>query len=98
METFKLGEVVIGQGHLIDIALNGMEGVVAGPLRHHLADNHGRMERVYGHHIQWATGEQTVTEPHLLRKRRPPESHAGEQAIRELFNRKPITAPEQVES
>jgi hypothetical protein len=91
---FKVGDICIGQNHVIDTHLNGMEctvvqGVTWGiPL--------GKREPDHYVLVEWANGEKTASKPFHLRRKPPKQStdEWAESKVRELT--KPVVQPEGV--
>lgn len=81
---FKVGEVVVGCNHVIDVGFNGLEAVITGPLEQHdwqHPDGSFGTDLCYA--LTWANGLEELATPNHLRRRKPPTT--GEQSIMALF-------------
>ncbi len=74
---FKVGDICIGQNHVIDVEYNGMECEVIMPFGLHAWHDlktgaYGGVEA--GYVVQWANGKVHICRPQNLRKKQPPRS------------------------
>lgn len=85
MSNFKVGEVVIGIGFVVDVHRNGVECVIAKGLNFGRGVDPKTREIVVDtrYRVQWPDGQFTRVLQHNLRRRAPPTT--GEQSIMALF-------------
>lgn len=98
MSGLKIGDVCIGQNHILDLHLNGMECVVTEPLEFVTAFNSlGEIVRDRAYGVRWADGTDAYAAPQYLRKRRPPSTDESEsrQAMLDCIERarRPVGVP-----
>lgn len=90
---FKVGEVLVGQNHIFDTSLNGMECTVVEGLemRTSFATGVG-LEEGMAYVVEWADGRVWDCDPRNLRRKQPP---TGEESILRMFT---APAPREVEA
>lgn len=87
MSNFKVGEVLVGQNHVLMPERNGMECVVVGSLRTSEAkDILGNVTVAARYEVLWVDGRHTLAKPSYLRRKKPP---TGEQSILSMFKVSP---------
>lgn len=89
MAKFKVGDIVVGKNHVVDVQYNGREGtLITLPEFHAWIDRHtGEIGEgvVYRIHWEGELNESVVDEYHIELKK-PPASDKGEESVRELFD------------
>lgn len=97
-QTFRVGDICIGQYFVIDTQVNGVECVVAGPLEMCETDHPIIGRRIdYFYEVQFINETHTTrVRPFNLRKKHPPQSDDAwaESKVRELT--KPVVQPLEV--
>lgn len=91
MSDFKVGEILVGQNHIINTEKNGMECEVIGDLVMRTGYPGGLNlppETKLQYLVRWANGQEWNACPQYLRRRKPPTT--GEQSIMSLL----LTTPQ----
>jgi hypothetical protein len=74
---FKVGDICIGQLHVVDLHLNGMECRITSPLQMHrwFEPISGQLVDGYLYEVEWQNGQLETAFPRSLRKKQPPRSY-----------------------
>ena len=77
MNKFEVGETALGCNLRHDPSCNGMECEILNSLTVHLVGTQNNVPcepyEINGYEVRWANGQESVQEPHELRKRPPKE-------------------------
>lgn len=98
-EQFKVGEVLVGQNHVVHTDRNGMQCEVLGELRMRTGRSAalgGALKTSLQYLVQWADGRVWNAAPQYLRRRKPPVADSGERMIAELIRETLDRAPQRV--
>lgn len=74
MDTFKVGEVAVGQNFVVHPEYNGMEVIVTRVIDGELEMCDGEIFVGVYYRTEWANGHKDYHPSRYLRKKRPPES------------------------
>lgn len=96
-EQFKVGEVCIGQNHVVTTRFNGMEcEIIDGLAPRHFRDKFNNMKETWSvaYMVLWANGETTYAEPPRLRRRPPKQDYTSWANAKVKQVTKPVNIPQ----
>lgn len=96
MSDFKIGEILIGQNHVMTTDRNGMECEIIGALemRAGRIGGVGPIETSLAYRVRWADGKEWGAKPVHLRRRKPPAADSHERTYMQMWRDMASKAPQ----